>query len=88
MRRIVRVHAGNRGAKAVSKKPSTQTYSVSAFVRDAGGGVFESYALPNGKTANILDRRVYEAALAKTDARVRRTLAAIRESGGNLAVKE
>jgi hypothetical protein len=79
--------AGQRGreAMAVTKKSSTEVFTVSTKGGNSKGDIFVSYSLPNGKTAHVLDRRVYEKALERSDGQVRQTLDTIRKLGGNLA---
>lgn len=77
------VQRGRRRAMAVSKKSSTEVFTVSTKGGNSKGDVFVSYSLPNGKTAHVLDRRVYEKALQRTDGQMRQTLDSIRKQRGN-----
>jgi hypothetical protein len=78
-------HAGQRGreAMAVTKKASTEVFTVSTRGGNSKGDIFVSYSLPNGQTAHVLDRRVYESALKKADTQLRKTLDGIRKRGGD-----
>jgi hypothetical protein len=69
---------------SATKKSSSEVFTVSTKSGNSSGEVFESYSLPNGKTAHVLDRRVYERALKRADGQMRQTLDVIRKLGGNL----
>ena len=69
---------------AVTKKSSTtEVFTVSTKSGNSKGDIFVSYSLPNGQTAHVLDRRVYESALKKADTQLRKTLDDIRKRGGD-----
>ncbi|MGY4160489.1 hypothetical protein ACVINW_006331 [Bradyrhizobium sp. USDA 4461] len=77
--------AGQRGrvtAMATIRKSTGEVFTVSNKSGNTGGDVLVRYQLPNGKTATVLDRKVYEQALKVTGSAVRRTLDDIRKHGG------
>ena len=67
---------------ATTRKSSGEVFTLSNKSGNSGGDVLVHYSLPNGKTAHVLDRRVYEQALKATDSAVRKTLDNIRKHGG------
>jgi hypothetical protein len=77
--------AGQRGrelAMAMTRK-SSGVFTLSTKRGNSRGDVFLNFSLPNGQTAHVLDRRVYESALKKADTQVKKTLDDIRKRGGD-----
>ena len=66
------------------RRSSSGVFTLSTKKGNSKGDVFSNFALPNGQTAYVLDRRVYEKALKKADTKVRKTLDDIRKHGGNV----
>lgn len=79
----VAVQRGRLKAMAITRK-SSGVFTLSPKSGNTSGDVFSNFSLPNGQTAHVLDRRVYENALKKADTQVRKTLDDIRKHGGNL----
>jgi hypothetical protein len=73
---------GREKAMAITRK-SGGVFTLSNKTGNSRGDVFLSFSLPNGQTAHVLDRRVYESALKKADTQVKRTLDDIRKHGGD-----
>jgi hypothetical protein len=86
MQKLRETSAKRRGrvrAMAATIKPY-EVFTISGNQGNTGGGVFVRYSLPDGKTAHVLDRRVYEEALTRADQQVRRTVNAIRKQSASV----
>lgn len=67
---------------AITRK-SSDVFTLSTKRGNLKGDVFSNFSLPNGQTAHVLDRRVYESALKKADTQLKKTLDNIRKRGGD-----